>query len=133
MWQSLEVQRTIEELEGRLPECFVNVRRGPRERKFNTAGYQIPDKYGNTIFHEYTEAQKDILYWGWELGLRRFSRKYRHQEYLINLLLKLSKQTGDPKDVLYRFMIQVTTSFNFVLMDKRNLSDHSFVLTVKMD
>ena len=124
MVRSAEVQRHIDNLKDRLPEGFANVKRGAKERKFNTAGYQIFwDENDDLIFDEYTETQEDILYWGWELGLRSFSGKYRHQEFLINFLLKLSEQTGDSRDVLHRIMIQVITGFNFVLMDKRNLLD----------
>lgn len=123
--RSPEVQRRIDEFEARLPECYANVKRGPKERKFNTAGYQIfRDDNDELIFDAYTESQLDILNWVRELGLCDLTGFYRHQEFLIDIALVLSTETGDPNDVLHRLMIHVTTNFDFVLMVKRNLSKH---------
>src|SRR5271170_5040075 len=117
--RSAAVQRRIDDFEERLPECYANVKRGAKERKFNTAEYQIfRDDDDELIFDEYTEAQLDILNWVRELGLCDLTGVYRHQEFLIDLALDLSTETGDPEDFLHKIMIQVTTNLDFVLMDK---------------
>jgi len=116
---SAEVQRLLDELEQRLPECLANVKRGPEARKFNTAGYQIfRDEAGDLVFNAFTETQKDLLYWGRQLGLCDHTGDYRHQEFLIEELLNISASTGDPNDVLHKVMIHVTTDFDLLLMDK---------------
>jgi hypothetical protein len=123
--RSAEVQRAFDDFEERLPPCFRKAH-GPKGRKFNTAGYQIfRDEQDKLIFNDYTDTQLDILHWVWELGLRSFKSPNRCQEYLTDMALDLSAETGDPADVLHVIQIQVTTSFEFVLMDKRNLSDHA--------
>jgi len=123
--RSAEVQGRMDDFEARLPDCYAKVKRGPKERKFNSAGYQIfRDDDNELIFDEYTEAQLDILNWVRELGLCDHTGVYRHQVFLINLALDLSTETGDPEDVLHKIMIHVTTKLNFALMDKRNLSNH---------